>query len=62
METTRTKTRSGSNVILFGSIGDHLFGAIEGVDGWYPFRWHANGKVYKSDEIKVAADLVDVEN
>ena len=51
------RTRAGTPVVLFGKLGDHIFGATEGMDGWYPNRWHLNGKIYKNDDIKVAADL-----
>lgn len=54
--------RGGNPAVVFEKIGDHLFGAYEGPDGWLPIRWERDGKYITPEEdepsIESPLDLV----
>ena len=37
--------------MVFEKIGDHLFGAYEGPEGWIPIRWESDGHYIEPDEV-----------
>lgn len=56
----KTKTKLGTEVIIFGTLDDFIFGAYQGEDRWIPCSWYTKPPLAGrySEQAPCSLDLV----